>query len=148
MASRVRDEDQNGVTQLRDISKATSIRNAICDTLGGAIRDTRVRFGNLIGPFVDEAAFNQVLRNPDDPARTGHRMFFPHADLNPRNILVDEAVKQDGSLGWRVTGIVDWEMAGYYPEHWEYTKALYERFRWTRRYQNMIYRLFRQFGDY
>lgn len=102
---------------------------------------------NPIGPFADEATFNQVLRNPDDPARAGHRMSFTHADLNSRNILVDEVVQQDGSLGGRVTGIVDWEMAGYYPEYWEYTKALYERFRWTRRYRNMVHRLFRQFGN-
>lgn len=146
LASRVRDEDQNGVTQLRGIPKAISIRNAICDTLGGAIRDTRVRFGNPIGRFVDEAAFNQVLRSPDDPARTGHRMFFTHADLIPENTPVDEAVQQDGSLGWRVTVIEDWEMAGYYPECWEYTKALYERFRWTRWDQSMIRRLFRQYS--
>lgn len=103
--------------------------NHACDTLGGAIGDTRERVGKPTGPFADEATFTKVLRNPDDPARAGHRMSFTHADLNSRNILVDEVVQQDGSLGWRVTGIVDWEMAGYYPEYWEYTKALYERFR-------------------
>lgn len=109
-----------------------------------------MRFGNLLGPFADEAAFAQVLRNPDDRTRAGHRMSFTHADLNSRNILVDEVVQQGGSLpvGWRVTGIVDWEMTSYYPEYWEYTKALYERFRWNRGYQNMIHRLFRQFGNY
>jgi hypothetical protein len=31
-----------------------------------------------------------------------------------RNILV-----QDG----RISGIVDWENAGWYPEYWEYTKC-------------------------
>lgn len=141
---------QDYVTQLRAVPRDTAAgaRSVICDTLGGACRDARVRFGTPIGPFADEAAFNKVLRNPDDPARTGHHIFFTHADLNPRNILVNRAVWQDGSLGWRVTGIVDWEMAGYYPEYWEYTKALYERFRWTRRYQNMIHCLFRVFGDY
>lgn len=109
-----------------------------------------MRFGNPIGPFADEAAFDQVLRNPDDPARAGHRMSFTHADLNSRNILVDDVVQQGGSLpvGWRVTGIVDWEMAGYYSKYWECTKAFYERFRWTRRYQNIILCLFKQFGNY
>jgi hypothetical protein len=147
-AAQVTAQLQAHITQLRAIPKATSTRNAICDTLGGACRDGRVRLGRPIGPFAHEADFNKMLRNPDDPARTGHRIFFTHADLNPRNILVDKAVQQDGSLGWRVTGIVDWEMAGYYPEYWEYTKSLYERFRWTRRYQHMIHRLFRVFGDY
>lgn len=89
-----------------------------------------------------------MLRNPDEPSRRGYRIYFTHTDLNPRNILVDEAVRQDGSRGWRVTRIPDWEMAGHYPEYWEYTKALYERFRWTRRYQSMIHGLFGHFGNY
>lgn len=139
---------QDYITQLRAIPKAIDPSIAICDTLGGACRDSRVRFGNPIGPFTDETAFNQMLRYSDDPGRRGHRIFFTHADLNPRNILVDQAVREDGSRGWRVTGIVDWEMAGYYPEYWEYTKALYERFRWTRRYQNTVHGVFRYFGDY
>ncbi|ROW01994.1 hypothetical protein VMCG_05522 [Cytospora schulzeri] len=139
---------QNYITQLRAIPKTVNPSKAICDTLGGACRDSCVRGGNPIGPFVDEAAFSQMLRNPDEPSRRGHRIFFTHADLNPRNILVYETIRQDGSRGWSVTGIVDWEMAGYYPEYWEYTKALYERFRWTRRYQNMVHGLFRRFGDY
>jgi hypothetical protein len=43
---------------------------------------------------------------------------FSHADLSWENILVDV------STG-RVTGILDWEMAGYWPEWWEYRKALF-----------------------
>jgi aminoglycoside phosphotransferase (APT) family kinase protein len=39
------------------------------------------------------------------------RLVFTHADLADRNILV-----QDG----RITGIIDWEWAGFYPEHWEF----------------------------
>lgn len=44
------------------------------------------------------------------------RYFFTHGDLNPRNILA-----KDG----KITGIVDWENAGSYPEYREYTKAHY-----------------------
>jgi hypothetical protein len=54
----------------------------------------------------------------------------------------------DGSSGWRVTGIVDWESAGRYPEYWEYTKAMFEGFRWPRRYNNLIHVVFEEFGDY
>lgn len=146
-AAHIEAQLQDHITQLRAIPQ-TVTGHAICDTLGGPIRDSRVRDGRPVGPFADEADFNMWLRNPADSARSGHRMLFTHADLNPRNILVDRTVQRDGSLGWQVTGIVDWEMAGYYPEYWDYTKALYERFRWTRRYQNMIHRVFRFFGDY
>jgi aminoglycoside phosphotransferase len=44
-----------------------------------------------------------------------HNIVFTHGDLNLRNILVDDA--------GRITGIVDWESARWFPEYWEYTKA-------------------------
>jgi aminoglycoside phosphotransferase (APT) family kinase protein len=43
------------------------------------------------------------------------RLVFTHADLVDRNILV-----QDG----RITGILDWEWAGFYPEHWEFVQFM------------------------
>ena len=41
---------------------------------------------------------------------------FTHGDLRFANIMV-----KDGS----VSGIVDWEFSGWYPEYWEFCKALY-----------------------
>ncbi|KAI0133663.1 hypothetical protein BJ170DRAFT_699589 [Xylariales sp. AK1849] len=41
-----------------------------------------------------------------------------HADLSGENILVDPV---SGS----VTGIIDWEMAGFWPQWWEYRKVLF-----------------------
>ncbi|KAF8902870.1 hypothetical protein CPB84DRAFT_1814794 [Gymnopilus junonius] len=40
---------------------------------------------------------------------------FAHADLLPRNIIVEEG-------GSTITGIVDWSTAGFYPEYWEYAR--------------------------
>ena len=37
---------------------------------------------------------------------------FTHADVAPRNIMVDGR--------GRITGIIDWEHAGWYPDYWEY----------------------------
>lgn len=45
-----------------------------------------------------------------------HRTVLTHNDLAPRNILV-----RDG----KVVAIVGWEFSGFYPEYWEYVKALY-----------------------
>ena len=39
---------------------------------------------------------------------------FTHGDLSSTNILVD---------GDKVTGIVDWDTCGWYPEYWEYITA-------------------------
>lgn len=41
---------------------------------------------------------------------------FTHGDIAPRNILVDG--------GCCITGIVDWELAGWYPEYWEYANIM------------------------
>ncbi|KAK4220412.1 hypothetical protein QBC38DRAFT_404923 [Podospora fimiseda] len=43
---------------------------------------------------------------------------------------------------------IDWESAGQYPEYWEYTKSLFEGFRWPQRYNDMIHNVFGAFGDY
>ncbi|RAH70030.1 uncharacterized protein BO66DRAFT_438735 [Aspergillus aculeatinus CBS 121060] len=44
-----------------------------------------------------------------------HEIVFTHGDFAPRNILVE---------GDRVTAVLDWEDAGWYPEYWEYIKAM------------------------
>ncbi|KAI1196828.1 kinase-like protein [Nemania serpens] len=45
----------------------------------------------------------------------GHEIVFTHNDFAPRNILVQ---------GPKVVAILDWELAGYYPNYWEYCKAM------------------------
>lgn len=76
------------------------------------------RFG---GPFHSEAEFNDFvitqerLRDQCHDARH-HSVCFTHADLNPNNILID---------GGRLSGIVDFGCASYYPEYWEYTKSMF-----------------------
>ncbi|TVY25258.1 hypothetical protein LHYA1_G007005 [Lachnellula hyalina] len=135
------------LAQIRAIPKVVSPEYAICDTLGGACRDPRIKGANPVGPFLDEAAFSQVLRNSDEPSRRGHEIVFTHGDLNSWNILVDRVVRPDGTRGWTVTGIVDWETSGYYPEYWDYTKALFEGFRYTERWRDFMHDIFRAFGD-
>ncbi|KAF8221028.1 kinase-like protein [Tricholoma matsutake] len=44
---------------------------------------------------------------------TEAQVYLTHGDLLPHNILVD---------GSRITAIIDWETAGYYPEFWEYCR--------------------------
>ena len=47
-------------------------------------------------------------------ARQDHKVLM-HADFHPRNIRVQ---------GDNLTGISNWQYSGWYPEHWEYVKAL------------------------
>lgn len=81
------------------------------------------------GPFAGHAEFHSFLRR-HVPIENCTRVFgsevtnchsrryqsrFTHADLCPRNIIVDD--------NGRVSAIIDWEFGGWYPEYWEYTKA-------------------------
>ncbi|KAH6620891.1 kinase-like domain-containing protein [Chaetomium sp. MPI-SDFR-AT-0129] len=47
-----------------------------------------------------------------------HEIRFAHADFSWENVLVDPETGH-------VNGILDWEMAGVWPEWWEYRKALF-----------------------
>lgn len=51
--------------------------------------------------------------------RENHRSVLTHGDLHPRNIL---AIKDGREI--RVTGLIDWEVGGVYPEYWEFVKSL------------------------
>lgn len=52
--------------------------------------------------------------------RDDHRIVMTHGDLHPRNIMVNR--EQDWSLV--ISGLVDWELGGAYPEYWEFVKSL------------------------
>ena len=42
---------------------------------------------------------------------------FTHGDVAPRNIMFDLDTQ-------RITGIIDWENSGWYPDYWEYANIL------------------------
>lgn len=105
-------EMQDYLTQLRAIPKTVGPEYAICNTLGGPCTETRIHDENPVGPFVDEASFNQQLCNPDEPSRRGHKVVFTHADLNTRNLPVDQVTRPDGTRGWKLTGIVERVLSG------------------------------------
>ncbi|OJT11333.1 hypothetical protein TRAPUB_12133 [Trametes pubescens] len=116
---------RDAFTELRSITPPVS--PAVSGLSGGPVRCNRGGDSMLIGPFQDQQDFkdalfaqaNSVLFPHRMPTlqrlaapvnATRHRICFTHADLAARNILV-----KDG----RLSGIVDWEFAGWYPEYWE-----------------------------
>ncbi|KAF9234106.1 hypothetical protein BU15DRAFT_53040 [Melanogaster broomeanus] len=60
-------------------------------------------------PWHPTSAFSNIK----DCFPTEVPVYLTHGDLLPRNILVD---------GSRITAIIDWETAGFYPEFWEYCR--------------------------
>ncbi|CAJ2508896.1 Uu.00g139220.m01.CDS01 [Anthostomella pinea] len=135
--------------QLRSIPKTVSPEFEITDTLGNACHDARVNAaneydperGDFIGPFATKKDFNDVLRAyhlPEVVHREGHRIVLRHGDLNMRNILIENG---------RFSGIVDWEMSGWYPEYWDYTKAHFiTKYKW--RWLKAVDEVFAELGDY
>ncbi|KAK2813014.1 hypothetical protein FQN50_001036 [Emmonsiellopsis sp. PD_5] len=127
-------EKEHIVTELAGyVSQLRSLNPPHRELVGSAdcnsCLDYRVGFSTF-GPFTNHQDFHSFLRRglaienctesfsqdvTDCHSRT-YQSRFTHADLCPRNILV-----RDG----KVSAIIDWEFAGWYPEYWEYTKAHY-----------------------
>jgi hypothetical protein len=42
-----------------------------------------------------------------------------HNDLTPRNIIVKSLVNYNGTVRYKLAGIIDWELAGFYPASYE-----------------------------
>ncbi|OAX34147.1 kinase-like protein [Rhizopogon vinicolor AM-OR11-026] len=83
-----------------------------------------------------EAEFNGLLLSSTNPRippgyckwlrsllKEDHRIVLTYGDFHPRNIMVVDEL--GGNIG--VSGIIDWEMGGFYPEYWELLKAFNTR---------------------
>ncbi|KAF1843218.1 uncharacterized protein K460DRAFT_418322 [Cucurbitaria berberidis CBS 394.84] len=124
---------QHEITQY--ISELRAIRppepTYVGSCLGGPAYDHRLNNGFPCGPFASETDFNNFLITPvtrcprpdlaikyRQQLSDNHNICFSHADLCGDHILVEPTTG-------RITGIVDWEMAGWWPAYWEYNKSLF-----------------------
>ncbi|QRD84987.1 hypothetical protein F9C07_2223132 [Aspergillus flavus] len=82
------------------------------------------RYAQEGGPFESREEFNQFLEliGEEDAPQGCEEFVFSHGDILPRNILVNDQGK--------VTALVDWEFAGYFPMYWEYSRASRESKDW------------------
>ena len=143
------DDLRRHLAALREIPMPEDWKYAIANAAGGPCFDYRINAAQdddegvwVVGPFLNEHDFNEIQQCgalPEVVHHGGHRMVFTHGDLNMRNVLVDEY--------GRLSGVVDWEHAGWFPEYWDYTKALFVT-RHNPRWLRMVEEIFRQFGDF
>ncbi|KAG6178065.1 hypothetical protein E4U27_003999 [Claviceps purpurea] len=137
------------LSKLRAIPKKVSPKYAITDALGKACYDDRLvtgsdydeARGDFFGPFVDEDDFNNTLRCgalPDVVHSSGHEIIFTHGDLNMRNIMM---------YNGRLSGIIDWETCGWYPDYWDYTKAHFTT-KLHRLWLKIVDAVFEKFGNF
>ena len=83
-----------------------------------------------LGPFCTEESFNEDLvdgcmgnsgvSNIDLYIRGmleshKHKIVFTHGTFRPKNIIIENG---------RVAAIIGWRAAGWYPEYWEFARAL------------------------
>lgn len=115
------------VKEMRSMSHPCGL--GIANACGGSLSDGRLPGPTLrFGPFKDVAEFHRHLRQGWENESSQHHevnelvdqhkalwpIHFTHADLSPLNIMV---------RGDEVTGIIDWETAGWFPSYWEYTNT-------------------------
>ncbi|KZV60622.1 kinase-like protein [Peniophora sp. CONT] len=122
------------IQELRSIPPPDNVAG-VCNVNGGPIFDMRLPDKLYWGPFATIYDFHRELRNGTEAFHTnspgqerfpdmarliafhdqaGFRPVFTHGDLSSLNILAD---------GDKVTGIIDWETAGWMPPYWEYATA-------------------------
>jgi len=76
------------------------------------LRDDFKPADDLVNLNVEEdAALRETIPQQDGPWPPP---VFTHGDLSASNVLVE---------GDKITGIIDWETSGWYPQYWEYTSA-------------------------
>ncbi|EPE33411.1 Protein kinase-like (PK-like) [Glarea lozoyensis ATCC 20868] len=128
-------QDMRGfVAELHAIKRPGDTTDTISNASGGPCLDYRIG-GSPVGPFHNEKEFSESLRLgilPDLVHRHDHEIVFTHSDLNMRNILVHNG---------KISGIVDWENAGWFPDYWEYTKCHFGA-RINRRWLKMVEEVF------
>ncbi|KAL2693329.1 kinase-like domain-containing protein [Phyllosticta citricarpa] len=118
---------------LDEMRRQTSPTGVIAACDGGKLTDRRTYIPEEGGPFADEAAFNDfqidglfkptpgfmrdALTQAVQSRWTQHRVVFTHCDLTQHNIIIDKESN-------RIRALIDWEYAGWFPEHWEYLKFI------------------------
>jgi hypothetical protein len=105
----------------------------ICSIVGTTLRSVRVP-NHCIGPCESESDFNNCLLSVASehsfPSRElyeeklacamrmqsmRHDIVFTHGDLKHHKIMAHNG---------HVSGFIDWESAGWYPDYWEFTTAM------------------------
>ncbi|KNG83796.1 hypothetical protein ANOM_007393 [Aspergillus nomiae NRRL 13137] len=140
--SRITSQLKEYIHQLRQLRHENYIGSADFGPVTDPILET---YSNK-GPFDSEESFNNAiieayqLKAPKRHIKSflvgmlsqkRYQIVFTHGDLRPQNIMVNHG---------NISGIVDWEFSGWYPEYWEFSNALYV-WKWQNDWTNYLIQL-------
>lgn len=60
-----------------------------------------------------------IVINSSDIDKWPGEAVFCHNDLTPRNLILQSRASSDGVSKYKLAGIIDWELAGFYPTSYE-----------------------------
>jgi hypothetical protein len=86
----------------------------VCSVSGKSTQDSRMSGVYHIGPF-NKDEFHEWPHCVTSPSVTDSGIVFTHGDLLPHNVMVCHG---------HVSGVIDWESAGWFPADWEITRSL------------------------
>lgn len=120
------------IEELRQIPRPAELRHLFqCSADGSPTRDPLIQdFHNPPAPLLNDADLRTRIEQryshfggqqdaKELPSMLPHSdvSVFTHGDIAPRNIMVDDETHQ-------ITGILDWETAGWYTDYWEYANIM------------------------
>lgn len=133
---------RDAITELREIPSEGYLGTMNYQPYYEGVLATEDNNPLISGPFATQKHFNagmlrkvhlkvsgqdvRPLQKKVNCTLHGHRTVFAHGDLQPRNIIVERLGYRDGGTPKLKITFVDWEMAGWYPEYWEFGGAKIE----------------------
>ncbi|KAE8339761.1 hypothetical protein BDV24DRAFT_152542 [Aspergillus arachidicola] len=137
---------RDALNGLRNIPPLDYLGTSNCQPYHDGVFWTKDYNPLISGPFASQKEMNcgiierlsqtecpqyiRLLQDMVDSTLHDHRTVFTHGDLQPKNIMVNEVESfEDGSSSFKIT-LIDWELAGWYPEYWDFCNAtIYYRFK-------------------
>lgn len=94
----------------------------------------------------EPAPYVEFMRGLIEGTLHDHRTVLTHGDLQPKNIMINRIGTQEDGSGRFEIRLIDWEMAGWYPEFWEFCSATIAC-RWKPNWLEMVRRILHQYPN-